>query len=308
MPLRSIASLPRLLGRQGAEAPTGPAPVIDRARVEGLVRLSLAGLEAMHDPARELLFSVTLEEGDQPVRVEHLGVRYTVMSSLGIHDARQAGFATTLDPIRLLQSGLDQHPGDDIDHLGMALWADADVGAGISKAVVPRLLAALDKPLDGVIGRAVSWALIGLCRYREQAGADARVDAAARRLRDHGLAGWHEAGGLFNHFAGGSAFLRTQALFSTQIYWVYALATHGRVFGDAEALRVAGKCADTLIALRDPFGGWPWRYDAPRGRVTERYPVYSVHQDAMAPMALHVLAEATGREVAAVNRESLAWL
>ena len=98
------------------------------------------------------------------------------------------------------------------------------------------------------------------------------------------------------------------SLFSTQIYWVYALAAYGRVFVDAEALRIAERCADTLIRLRDPFGGWPWRYDAARGRVTERYPVYAVHQDAMAPMALHTLGDAVGRSFARTCRESLAWL
>ncbi|MEZ4465064.1 MAG: hypothetical protein R3F43_11345 [bacterium] len=119
------------VGRRGAATPGEPAPVIDRARVEGLVRLSLAGLEAMYDAERETLYSISLESGRRE-RVEHLGERYTVMSCLGVHEAKQAGFATTLDGATLLRSGLARHARPDIDHLGMALWADVTVQAGVA--------------------------------------------------------------------------------------------------------------------------------------------------------------------------------
>lgn len=295
------------VGRLGAATPTRPAPVIDRARVEDLVRLSLAGLERMYDPARETLFSISLETGARET-VEHLGVRYTVMSCLGIHEAKQAGFATTLDAATLLHSGLARHAKPDVDHLGMALWADVTVQAGVAEAVVPKLLKALDRDLDGVVGRELAWALTGLALHATRDD-DPAVRKAAKMLRNLAIERcWKEGGGLFDHFLGGNPLLRPQALFSTQIYWVYALATYGRVFGDAEAIRVATRCADQLIALRDPFFGWPWRYHAPSGRVTERYPVYAVHQDAMAPMTLAVLGEANGRDYRAVCRESLGWL
>ena len=40
-----------------------------------------------------------------------------------------------------------------------------------------------------------------------------------------------------------------------------------------------------------PDRGSPWLFDADRGGVVERYEVYSVHQDAMAPMALQELSK-----------------
>lgn len=295
------------LGRRGAPAPSTPPVAIDRARVEGLIRLSLAGLEAMYDPAREALFSVTYEDGRRQ-SVDHLGIRYTVMSCLGIHEAKVAGFATTLDAGTLLKSGLARHPTPNIDHLAMALWADVTVDAGVGASVLPKLLKSLEKDLDGVVGRELAWALTGLALHSTR-DSDVKVRAAAKRLRDLAIeVCWKEGGGLFDHFVGGNRWLRPQALFSTQIYWVYALATYGRIFNDSEAIRIATRCADTLIALRDPFHGWCWRYHAPSGRVTERYPVYSVHQDAMAPMALNVLGDANGRDYREINRESLGWL
>ncbi len=305
-----------MLGRRGAKAPRGAPPRVDAAWVEDLVRLSLAGLERMYDPTREMLLSVSFEHGHRHRvedgrrrRVEHLGARYTVMASLGLHDAKRAGYAMTLDPARLLQSGLAQHTEDDIDHLAMALWADTAIDCGVTEEVLPRLLRALDRDLDGVIGRVLAWALTALALHHARAPGDAAVTAAITRLRDLAVNQAFDAqGALFHHFVGGDAFWRSQSLFSTQIYWVYALATVARVMGDAEAGAVAGRAAGRLIALRDPFHGWPWRYDAMRSRVIERYPVYSVHQDAMAPMALHALTDATGRRFGRVHRESLGWL
>lgn len=297
------------LGRRGADAPTGPAPTVDRARIRDLVALSLRGLERQHDPARQALFSQTFENRrGRPVRDEHLGLRYTVMSSLGVHEAKAAGFQTSLDGAALLRSGLAQFPSEDIDHLAMALWADCTVQAGVGEGLVPRLLRALDGGLDRTIGRVLAWALTALSLHAERDD-DPRVKAAALRLRDVGANQcWHADSQLFDHFPGGDPHQRTQALFSTQIYWVYALATYGRVFDDALAVQTAEQAMERLIALRDPFGGWPWRYDARRGVVVERYPVYSVHQDAMAPMAMHQLTRATGRSYVRIHQESLGWL
>ena len=52
-----------------------------------------------------------------------------------------------------------------------------------------------------------------------------------------------------------------------------------------------------VAAAQGPAGQWWWHYDARTGAVVEGYPVYSVHQHAMAPMALLDLAE-RGRRLA----------
>ncbi len=58
----------------------------------------------------------------------------------------------------------------------------------------------------------------------------------------------------------------------------------------------ARRAADRLLELQRPDGGWPWIFDTRSGRVVEPYEVYSVHQDAMAPMALSELTEVSGDE------------
>lgn len=272
-----------------------------------IIDLSLRGLERMYDAPRETLFSVSFESGRREI-VEHLGVRYTVMSSLGVHDAIAAGRETTLDPKLLLQSGLARHPSEAIDHLGMALWAESSIRAGVAEDLVARLLQALDSDLSREIGRVLAWALTGLALHAADDD-DPKVAAACQRLwriaRDQC---WNPKGALFNHRVSGRFFERTQSLFSTQIYWVYALATFGRVFKNEAAVAIARQCAQRLIELCDERGGWPWRYDAPRGQVTERYPVYAVHQDAMAPMALRALGAACGDDFEPAITHSMNWL
>ena len=50
------------------------------------------------------------------------------------------------------------------------------------------------------------------------------------------------------------------------------------------------------MRLQRDDGGWPWLFDADRGRTVEPYQIYSVHQDAMAPMGLFECYEASDDE------------
>jgi hypothetical protein len=280
---------------------------IDRSYIEALIQLSLRGLEGMYDAHRNALFSFDYSSGS-PHRVEHLGMRYTVMSALGIFEAKEAGFETFLDPAALLRNGVEQHQGNDIDHLAMALWADGKIKCGISQDVLPKLKIALSQPNERKIGRVMAWALTALSLYSEE-NSDPQVRVLADEIFEECLQGaWCADGGLFRHYAHAGRTLRGMSLFSTQIYWVYALATYGRIFDNKQAVEMAETCADKLISMRDAYYGWPWRYDAEGGRVAEQYPVYAVHQDAMAPMALHALGDANGRSYAQINRESMSWL
>jgi hypothetical protein len=65
--------------------------------------------------------------------------------------------------------------------------------------------------------------------------------------------------------------------------------------------------ADGAQAVDRP-GQWWWHYDARDGSVVERYPVYSVHQHAMGPMALFDLLEAGGSDHRLEIAAGLGWL
>ena len=92
---------PGPLGTRGLLTPQDAPATVDRAYVERLIHLSIRGLEKMYDPEQGLLFSADFEDGQRRT-VEHLET-VPVMSSLGIHEAKAAGYETTLDARTLLK-------------------------------------------------------------------------------------------------------------------------------------------------------------------------------------------------------------
>ena len=97
--------------------------------------------------------------------------------------------------------------------------------------------------------------------------------------------------------------------FADQTYPLQALArAHASGDGDPEALAAAEACAARICALQGDGGQWWWHYDARNGGVVEGYPVYSVHQHAMAPTALFDLTDAGGSDFGASVRKGLRWM
>ncbi|MEU6554447.1 hypothetical protein ABZ915_29870 [Streptomyces sp. NPDC046915] len=99
--------------------------------------------------------------------------------------------------------------------------------------------------------------------------------------------------------------------FADQTYPLQALArahASGDGDGDPEALAAAEACAARICELQGDGGQWWWHYDARTGGVVEGYPVYSVHQHAMAPTALFDLTDAGGPDFGAAIRKGLRWM
>jgi hypothetical protein len=96
--------------------------------------------------------------------------------------------------------------------------------------------------------------------------------------------------------------------FADQVYPIYAISKFGRAFGDSEALKIAQACAAAICEAQGPLGQWWWHYNSQTGRVVGRYPVFSVHQDGMAPMALFALGECTQRDYSPWIFKGLQWI
>jgi hypothetical protein len=92
------------------------------------------------------------------------------------------------------------------------------------------------------------------------------------------------------------------------IYPVQALAFYALATGSSKSLQAAERCAVRMVESLGPSGEWWWHYDVRTGHVVEQYPVYAVHQDAMAPMALMALDDASGSDHSEVIRCGLNWL
>jgi hypothetical protein len=181
-------------------------------------------------------------------------------------------------------------PGD----LGLMLWIDARRSAGRGAELADRLEASLaaNGGLPARLGMELGWIVTGLAYHATESGSETGR-RLLRQALDQLLVANRAPSGLFRHF-GAAGRRRRFPNFATQIYSVLALAVVARQGLDDRALPAARVAADRLLELQLADGGFPWLYDAERGTVVERYEVYSVHQDAMAPMALLELWEVTG--------------
>jgi len=96
--------------------------------------------------------------------------------------------------------------------------------------------------------------------------------------------------------------------FADQIYPILALAAAAREMGDKSLGTIASRCARALCAKQGPMGEWWWHYSPTTSKVVHSYPVYSVHQLSMAPMAFLALAAVDGSSVAEPIRRSEEWI
>src|SRR5215203_2001439 len=261
------------------------------------------GVAELIDLALQALPRMQLDDGvlcfERRVgRPEALGrsPRYTLMVELGLLRAQAAGYALPFDLDELdaaIWRELDRGtltPGD----VGLMLWIDARRQGGRGPELAERLDAALIGAggLGARLGMELGWIVTGLAHHVAGGGSETG-EWLLRESLDQLLVTNRTPSGLFRHF-GDAGRRRRFPNFATQIYSVLALAVVGRHGLDERALPAARRTAALLLESQLPDGGWPWLFDAERGTVVERYEVYSVHQDAMAPMAMFELSEATG--------------
>ena len=230
---------------------------------------------------------------------------------IGLHRAGIPPRAVVADPAALcrdLAAGLrdEAYPGA----LGLVLWANSAV-----RGAAPLVLLAeagfgpadLELILPGLTTMEVAWLVSGLLH----AGVPALRPATIAALRE--LESRLDAETLVFRHASAAAPLRHRmrrqiANFADQIYPLQALSFAAIVLSDAARRQLADRCGARLVAAQGPLGQWWWHHDAANGAVAEAYPVYSVHQHSMAPMALRALALAGGHAHAAAVASSRAWL
>lgn len=277
------------------------------SRVNQLIELALSALPSMRLSDGAFCFERRVGER-QPVG---RSLRYTLMVELGLLRAQASGYRLPfeLDELESVVLGEIDAPELQPGDLGLLLWADARRGGERGTELADRLEAAVADAggLPARLGMELGWMVTGLAHHVAAGGGETGQRLLARAL-DQLLVENRAPSGLFRHF-GAPGWRRRFPNFATQIYSVLALAVVARHELDRRALPAARATADRLLELQLGDGGWPWLFDAERGTVVERYEVYSVHQDAMAPMALLELWEAGGddRYLEAVRR-GLCWI
>lgn len=278
-----------------------------------LVRLALQGLPPLYDEQQKL-FVYKMDQGQRVATPLASTITYTAITLLGLRRARQGGWngvaineAETLEALVQYVEKIPR-PGD----LGLILWADAHC-EGRHK----RLLVEAIKPQSQASTLAqlptmeLAWLLIGFCYTQQRSGAEGETEKLALTFYEAVKSRFNPKTGLFCHRQEGTwpARIRNQiGNFADQIYSVYALSLFYEVFGSPEALQGALQCARQLCAFQGEQGQWWWHYQARQGVVASFYPVFAVHQDGMAPMALLKLAAVSQQSFQPAIQRGLRWL
>jgi hypothetical protein len=276
--------------------------------LERLLPLSLKLLPQMY-VGGDFAFRLDGEDTDGVWRLVPAGksLRYAAIAALGmlrLPDATQRvvlGGESCGDLIGRLIGRLPtaQSLGD----AALVCWAAAEAGHGDLPLALARLgeLAAL--PAHRYVVD-VAWVVTALVAVRHLTDVEERLDnARAELLGARGAIAYPHLASDDRHW-----YRAHVGSFADQVYPLQALARlHGSA-DDTAALAVANQLAATICAAQGAAGQWPWHYDSRTGVVVEDYPVYSVHQHAMAPMALTDLAQAGGDDHLDAICRGLRWL
>lgn len=204
---------------------------------------------------------------------------------------------------------------DNIGDLGLLLWLWALASPKQLKQMFSNLdiKHSLEKYSDARQGKTteLAWFLTGLCHSALVSGENAEevqdvaiqtFDLLKKNFGNKGIFGHSKKTTL-------SGMIRGRiGCFADQVYPIYALSMFAKAFGNQEALKIALDCANAICRLQGPFGQWWWHYDSTTGQMLGRYPVYSVHQDGMAPMALFALGDVSGLDFSANICKGVEWI
>jgi hypothetical protein len=284
--------------------------------IQRLNELALRGLDRMFDRDNQLFCHHMRMTGGKLLR-QGLSRRYTLISLLGLQKAENAGYSSPV-PIADVTAKLlhDFRRINNLGDLGLLIWLAARV---IPDQLVRRsfdidLLSALDRYPDAREARTMelSWFLTGLaeCALAHVpvvGGHEQLATKVWRLLRNN--CGKH---GYFVQSARGKGIagvIRGRiGSFAEQVYPIYALSRCSQAYGSEEGLQIATTCAQAICDAQGPLGQWWWHYDATQGNVIGRYPVYSVHQHGMAPLALFAVTEAGTRDFTPYIYRGLQWI
>jgi hypothetical protein len=291
-------------------------PAADPLAMRQLQDVSAAALHTMYVPEKRLFCQRVIRVGGDLQR-EGLSHRYTMMTLLGLNRYKLSGGKSSF-AIRDLTAGLldDTYWLANAGDLGLLLWACAEVAPELLDECLRKTDAtsALRESTDARRGSTmeIAWFLTGIAKHvlAEPSRKNA-WEAVAHQCFELLLANQSRTG-LFGHLAKGTSptgWLRARiGSFADQVYPMIALSQFSKAFQVNEAMVSASACARAICALQGQLGQWWWHYDAPTGRVIQRYPVYSVHQDGMAPMALFAVSEASGCDFRAPAIKGLEWI
>ena len=285
------------------------------AMISSMIRLAIAGLEYMYDE-KEQLFCYKTIRSENGIFKEGFSYRYTLISALGLVRYGKKGGISTIPVKKIVSTLLNKsNKIDSIGDLGLLLWLCALATPERLPQVYSDLKVndALQFYPDARKGftTELSWFLAGLV-HATKANIDAPDEWKAlaeftfkRILRNY------KGKGIFGHMHRKSikGFMRGHiGSFADQVYPIYAFSVFAETFNNEQALNTALECGKCICRHQGIKGQWWWHYNSISGKIAGRYPVYSVHQDSMAALALFQLGKSSGMDIRQPVFKGLEWI
>jgi hypothetical protein len=255
----------------------------------------------------ERLFIFTLRRVGSQTRAEGLSPRYTAITLLGLAAESPATTNIVLHGQSLSDVGdrlaTDVAGYENVGDVALTLWALLAIKHSRADAALKRLVRL--NPAEGTLPVVeLAWSLSALATADDPETTDLTA-----RVRARLLAAFNPGAGVFPHVVGPQSRLRKHvACFADQVYPIQALSLLASRRVDRAALDAASTCAKRICDAQGAEGQWWWHYDSRTGAVLEGYPVYAVHQDSMAPMALLALKSAGGPDHSLAMSRGFSWL
>jgi hypothetical protein len=282
----------------------------DGALVQRLCALALRGLPRMYRADRDEFAFTRAAGAGGAIELRGTSTRYAAIVVLG---------ALRLPPDQQRQVLAGRSAAEFVALLAERLPATHNLGdaalicwaaAQAAPALLPRALSRL-RTLDDLTRPQyvveAAWVVTALAAALAYTDVGVYLNQARARLLDSR----HPNSPLFPHATGPGLlpwYRAHVACYADQVYPIQALAALHRTTDDPVALAAAIQCADRICAVQGAGGQWWWHYDARTADVVEGYPVYTVHQHAMGPMALLDLTEAGGPDYRGPIVRGLRWI
>jgi len=265
-----------------------PATEDLRARLGALAELSLEALPPMFDAESGLFCQKTVADGEL-LSNRGSNVHYTATTTVGIlrqPDRDPESVFPLGRALDALHNAVDTAtpPGLLAEIVWAMALAEDPRGAPLVQELVRREdFAGCD---SAALGNVVNGLAIAAEAYPQKSGPSIE---SCRRWAAELLGRFSPAADLFGPISRPtgvrSGLLRRLTSFAAQVYPLHGLAAYYRVSGEAPAPALA-RVAGRIVDAQGPLGQWWWLYSTKGKAILEGYPVYSVHQDGMAFMAL----------------------
>ena len=277
--------------------------------VRSLRSIAIHSLSRMYRPD-ERLFAFRLRKNGNDEVLEGVSHRYTAMVLIGLADespevVKQVLGKHSREDVceRLLQ---DVDKMNNLGDVAITTWAARALDYAKASSAIEALqrMEPRRRPYPTM---ELSWALSALVVEGGKATDKLLAEGIAETL----IAAFNWESGVFKRWSQGckvSRFRAHASCFADFVYPILALSHYHLATGNIKALETALRCAEHMCQGQGPEGQWWWYHDVRTGQALERYPVYAVHQDAMAPMALLTLAKASGRHYSESIKKGLYWL